>query len=141
MAGAIFWLPLMLAIQGQGPGPDAGPELGAPEEMHGDCRYAERLRPLLEQNHIFATCTKATVRSDANAWRIAFDNTRSGQVITYSGVWAGGTMEVRTLRLGQREPMAVRGECQRFQSATLPVVLTCIAHRRGRTWVANFESS
>ncbi|QLC24040.1 hypothetical protein HFP57_02660 [Parasphingopyxis algicola] len=108
-------------------------------EWRGQCEYADRFAPLLEQgDHSFALCDSVAI--DPGGDRDTFDFRRDswGSMIRFEGALAGDRMAVSHIRLRANEPRPATGTCEIFHRGEALSTIACVATARGQTYVANF---
>ncbi|MGB7418027.1 MAG: hypothetical protein WA918_02495 [Erythrobacter sp.] len=111
-----------------------------PVQIAGQCEYADRLAPLLEQFHTFAICDRLQMRRTGSRVELNFSHASRNRSIRFAGAFEKeGRLNITGIRLrGQSEWNEAEGTCT-FDppEVELPVV-TCIVKSGARFFVANF---
>ena len=110
--------------------------------LEGRCIYAPKYTELLKRgDHSFALCDSVSIKLRGETTIIDFAREGWGSSLQLRGTMDGSKMSVSEISIRGHEPAPARGECRIALRENDRHIVTCLAQKRGISFVANFEQA
>lgn len=111
-----------------------GDDVGA-----GQCFYADRFAPLLEQRVVFADCDTARIERDGEDAVFRFEHSSRDRGIDFRARLEGGNWHITSVRSPAVGWHQASGLCTIYRDKSVITTLTCVTMHGAITYAANFE--
>lgn len=110
-------------------------------EVEGACTYAERLAPLIEQQHSFVLCDRFITLRDGDRVELVFSYPSRLQSIEFRGAFVRpDRFEISAFRLrSENRWETARGQCEFASPRREASAIKCLASDGPRFFVVNFD--